>query len=82
VEVQTEVDIAFAALRENTFVWRTFNGMRIEQQEVNFLPLPQGQYLKRPVPYQHPQGAVIWVQLDDEVERKIIQQLGLGKETH
>jgi hypothetical protein len=34
VEVQTEVDIAFAAPRENTFVWRTFNGMRIEQQEV------------------------------------------------
>jgi len=34
-------------------------------------------YLKRPVPYQHPQGAVIWVQLDDKVERKIVKELGV-----
>jgi hypothetical protein len=31
--------------------------------------------LKRPVPYQHPQGAVIWVCLDDKVERKILKEL-------
>ena len=44
--------------------------------------LEKPRYLKRPVPYQHPQGAVIWVCLDDQVERKIIKQLALGKETH
>jgi hypothetical protein len=32
-------------------------------------------YLKRPVPYEHPQGAVIWVCLDDKVERKILKEL-------
>lgn len=31
--------------------------------------------LKRPVPYQHPAGAVIWVRLDGEVERKVNEQL-------
>lgn len=30
--------------------------------------------LKRPVPYQHPSGAVIWVKLDGKVERKILEQ--------
>jgi hypothetical protein len=32
-------------------------------------------YLKRPVPYQHPPGAVIWVRLEDRVERKILKEL-------
>jgi len=31
--------------------------------------------LKRPVPYEHPSGAVIWVNLDQSVERKITNQL-------
>jgi hypothetical protein len=34
-------------------------------------------YLKRPVPYQHPQGAVIWVCLDDKLERQILKQLAV-----
>lgn len=33
-------------------------------------------YLKRPVPYQHPPGAVIWVRLEVAVEKKIKAQLG------
>ena len=37
--------------------------------------LEKPRYLKRPVPYQHPQGAVIWVCLDDKVERKILKEL-------
>jgi ASCH domain len=32
--------------------------------------------LKRPVLYQHPSGAVIWVKLDGKVERKILEQFG------
>ena len=31
--------------------------------------------LKRPVPYQHPSGAVIWVRLDGRVEQEIQEQL-------
>ena len=31
--------------------------------------------LSRPVPYRHPPGAVIWVRLDDRVERRILKQL-------
>jgi len=37
--------------------------------------LPKPPYLQRPVPYEHPHGAVIWVQLDDKIERKILKQL-------
>lgn len=32
-------------------------------------------HLKDPVPYKHPSGAVIWVKLDNAVERKIRKQL-------
>lgn len=32
-------------------------------------------YLKKPVPYKHPSGAVIWVCLDGKVERAIRNQL-------
>jgi hypothetical protein len=31
--------------------------------------------LSRPVPYRHPPGAVIWVRLDDKVERRILKQI-------
>jgi hypothetical protein len=31
--------------------------------------------LKTPVPYEHPSGAVIWVNLDQSVERKVTYQL-------
>ena len=31
--------------------------------------------LKKPVPYKHPSGAIIWVCLDDKVERKILKEL-------
>jgi hypothetical protein len=31
-------------------------------------------YLKHPVPYRHPSGAVIWVRLDTRVEREILEQ--------
>ena len=34
--------------------------------------------LKQPVPYEHPSGAVIWVRLDDNVQRKILKQLAAG----
>jgi len=34
-------------------------------------------YLKRPVPYEHPPGAGIWVRLDPEVERQILKQLAV-----
>ena len=37
--------------------------------------LENSRMLKRPVPYQHPSGAVIWVRLDAKVERKIRKQL-------
>jgi hypothetical protein len=33
--------------------------------------------LKRPVPYEHPPGAIIWVRLDGKVEREIRKQLGV-----
>ena len=32
-------------------------------------------YLKRPVPYRHPNGAIVWVQLDRTVERAVRAQL-------
>ena len=32
--------------------------------------------LERPVPYQHPPGAIIWVKLDPAVQRKVRKQLG------
>ena len=35
--------------------------------------------LKRPVPYEHPSGEVIWVLLNPRVEKKINAQLGNGK---
>ena len=31
--------------------------------------------LRKPVPYKHPSGAVIWVKLDATVERAIIKQI-------
>ncbi len=31
------------------------------------------QYLKKPVPYKHPSGAIIWVKLDRRVERKVLR---------
>jgi hypothetical protein len=31
--------------------------------------------LKRPVPYVHPYGAIVWVKLDPSVERKVKAQL-------
>ena len=36
--------------------------------------LENPRYLNRPVPYRHPSGAVIWVRLEDKVERKILKQ--------
>jgi hypothetical protein len=39
--------------------------------------LEKPRMLKRPVPYQHPSGAVIWVKLDPGVEREIRKQLGV-----
>ena len=44
--------------------------------------LEKPRYLKRPVPYPHPPGAVIWVCLDDKVERKILKELAPGKVSH
>lgn len=37
--------------------------------------LAKPRYLKKPVPYKHPSGAVIWVNLDGKVERAIREQL-------
>jgi len=31
--------------------------------------------LSRPLPYRHPPGAVIWVRLDDSVERGILKEV-------
>jgi len=36
--------------------------------------LAKPKYLKKPVPYEHPSGAVIWVTLDRSVERRIQAQ--------
>jgi hypothetical protein len=36
--------------------------------------LANPKYLKKPVPYEHPVGAVIWVTLDPDVEGKILNQ--------
>jgi hypothetical protein len=33
--------------------------------------------LKKPVPYDHPAGAIIWVRLDEKVERRILKQLAV-----
>ena len=38
--------------------------------------LEKPRILKRPVPYQHPRGGVIWVNLNEDVEREILKQLG------
>jgi ASCH domain len=38
--------------------------------------LAKPKYLKRPVPYKHPPGAIIWVTLDPSVERRVLEQLG------
>jgi hypothetical protein len=38
--------------------------------------LEKPHYLKRPVPYRHPSGAVIWVRLNDSIEREIFEELG------
>lgn len=32
-------------------------------------------WLQQPVPYNHPSGVIIWVNLPDEVERRILKQL-------
>jgi hypothetical protein len=37
--------------------------------------LEKPRILKRPVPYPHPSGAVIWVRLDSSVEREIHEQI-------
>jgi hypothetical protein len=37
--------------------------------------LEKPRMLKRPVPYQHPSGAVIWVRLEGSMERTILEQL-------
>jgi len=37
--------------------------------------LANPKYLKKPVPYEHPTGAVIWTTLDRSVERRIQRQL-------
>jgi hypothetical protein len=37
--------------------------------------LEKPKYLKKPVPYKHPSGAIIWVKLTAGVERKILDQL-------
>jgi hypothetical protein len=38
--------------------------------------LQRAHRLKQPVPYTHPSGAVIWVNLPPAVERAVLQQLG------
>jgi hypothetical protein len=35
--------------------------------------------LRRPVPYTHPSGAIVWVSLEDRVRRKILRQLAPRK---
>jgi hypothetical protein len=56
-------------------------GMRPSEAKLGWYPqtyawvLAKPRILKRPVPYQHPSGAVIWVRLDDRVEREIHDQL-------
>jgi hypothetical protein len=35
--------------------------------------------LKRPVPYKHPYGAVIWVCLKPRVERAVLEQIGVRR---
>lgn len=37
--------------------------------------LANPKYLKKPVPYKHPSGAVIWVCLEESIERAIRRQL-------
>ena len=37
--------------------------------------LEKPKHLKKPVPYKHPSGAIIWAKLDPRVERKILDQL-------
>jgi hypothetical protein len=37
--------------------------------------LAKPKHLKKPVPYKHPSGAIIWVTLDHQVERKVLDQI-------
>ena len=41
--------------------------------------LKNARRLERPVPYQHPPGAIIWVKLDSAVEKKVKAQFGKEK---
>jgi hypothetical protein len=41
--------------------------------------LQRARSLPKPVPYRHPAGAVIWVNLDPEVAAEIEQQLADGR---
>jgi hypothetical protein len=56
-------------------------GMRPSEAELGWYRqtyawvLEKPRILNRPIPYQHPSGAVIWVRLDGRVERKILEQL-------
>jgi hypothetical protein len=34
------------------------------------------QRLSRPVPYKHKAGAVVWVSLDDDIVRRVLEQIG------
>jgi hypothetical protein len=58
-------------------------GMRPSEAELGWYRLTYAwvmakpRMLKQPVPYAHPQGAVIWVRLDGKVEREIRNQLGV-----
>lgn len=38
--------------------------------------LSDAQELARPIPYKHPNGAVVWVNLDPDVEREVLGHLG------
>jgi hypothetical protein len=58
-------------------------GMRPSEAELGWYRqtyawvLEKPRMLKRPIPYQHPSGAVIWVKLDPGVERGIRKQVGV-----
>lgn len=56
-------------------------GMRPSEAELGWYRntyawvLTNPRYLKRPVPYKHPSGAVIWVSLNSRTQRAIQEQL-------
>ena len=56
-------------------------GMRPSEAELGYYRqtyawvLEKPRLLKKPVPYEHPPGAIIWVTLDETVEREILKQL-------